>query len=148
MFLADSLLREEILLMHGDIVLEEKVLLDIIAISKKDVVVIDSTVALPEKDFKGTVINSIITEIGINIKKADNVYFLLPVYKLSAKFMKKWMDEIAVFVSRGETSVYAENAFNSISSKMELFFIDIKGVFCMEVDTEEDLEIAKDKING
>jgi len=148
MYLADSFLREEILLMHGDIVLEERVLSDIIISNKKDAVIIDSSVALPEKDFKGTVVNSFITEIGINIKKADNVFFLLPVYKLSADFMNKWMDEIAVFVSRDETGVYAENAFNSISSKMELFPMDIKGAFCMEVDTEKDLEIAKGKING
>jgi len=147
MFLADELLREEILLLHGDIVLKQKVLSDIISSNKKDVVIIDSTVPLPEKDFKGTVSNSFITEIGINIKKAHNVCFLLPVYKLSANFMNKWMDEIAVFVSREETSVYAENAFNSISSKLELSYMDIKGGFCMEVDTEKDLEIAKSKIN-
>lgn len=148
MYLADKLLREEILLMHGDIVLEEKVLTDIIASNIKDAVIIDSTVALPEKDFKGTVVNSFVTEIGIDIKKADNVFFLLPVYKLSANFMNKWMDEIAVFVGRDETGVYAENAFNSISSKIELSPMDINGRFCMEVDTEEDLEIAKGKING
>jgi L-glutamine-phosphate cytidylyltransferase len=147
MYLADSLLREDILLMHGDIVLEEKVLTDIINSKNKDVVIVDSTVTLPEKDFKGKVVDSFITEIGINIKKADNVYFLLPVYKLSANFMNKWMDEIAVFVSRNETGVYAENAFNSISSKLELRYMDIKGGFCMEVDTEEDLEHAKVKIN-
>ena len=148
MYLADKLLREDILLMHGDIVLEEKVLEDIISSNKKNVVIIDSTVALPEKDFKGTVENSFVTEIGINIKKADNVFFLLPVYKLSANFMNKWMDEIAAFVSKKETGVYAENAFNSISSNMELFPMDINGRFCMEVDTGEDLEISKGKING
>jgi len=148
MFLADKFLREEILLMHGDIVLEEKVLADIINSTKRDIVIIDSTVALPEKDFKGAVVNSLITEIGINIKKADNVFFLLPVYKLSKSFMNKWMDEISVFVSRKETSVYAENAFNSISSELELSTMDIKGGFCMEVDTEADLEIAKGKIDG
>ncbi len=147
MFLADKLIREEILLMHGDIVLEEKVLSDIITSNNKDVVIIDSTVTLPEKDFKGAVAGPLITEIGINIRKADNVFFLLPVYKLSGSFMNKWMDEIAVFVSRGEKSVYAENAFNSISSELELITMDIKGGFCMEVDTEEDLELAKVKIN-
>ncbi len=147
MFLADKLIREEILLMHGDIVLEEMVLADIINSTEKDVVIIDSTVALPEKDFKGKVKDSLISEIGINIKKADNVFFLLPVYKLSGSFMNKWMDEIEVFVSRDETGVYAENAFNSISSELELSTMDIKGGFCMEVDTEEDLELAKVKIN-
>ena len=147
MFLADELLREEILLMHGDIVLEEKVLTDIITSNKKDVVIIDSTAELPEKDFKGKAVDSLIKEIGINLTKADNVFFLLPVYKLSDSFMNKWMDEIAVFVSRDEKSVYAENAFNSISSEMELSTMDIRGGFCMEIDTEEDLEVANGKIN-
>jgi len=146
MHLADTLLRKEILLMHGDIVLEEKVLSAIINTEKDNAVIIDSTVTLPEKDFKGLVIDNEIREIGVNIQAAENVVFLLPVYKLSESFMNKWMDEISVFVDRKDIGVYAENAFNSISSEMKLSYFDIKGGFCMEVDTEEDLEVAKGKI--
>ena len=147
MFLADNYLREDIILMHGDIVMEEKVLTNLLNDTRKNLVIIDSTIELPEKDFKAKIKNNIVKEIDVNIKKDKNVFFLLPIYKLSKKSMENWMDEINKFIQRDEKSVYAENAFNSISSELELITMDIKGGFCMEVDTEEDLELAKVKIN-
>ena len=145
MYLADSLLREDILLLHGDIVMEEKVLNQVLS-GKGNSVVIDSTVPLPEKDFKARISEGFIREIGTALKGAENVVFLLPVYSLNKDFMEQWMNEIGEFVRRGETQVYAENAFNSISGNLELRGMDIRGGFCMEVDTIQDLNIARERV--
>lgn len=145
MFLADSFLREDILLLHGDIVLEEKVLNRILN-KQGNSVIVDSTVPLPEKDFKGRMGGGFIREIGTTINGDEDVVFLLPIYSLSKNFMEQWMDEIGEFVRRKETSVYAENAFNAISGKLELEGLDIEGGFCMEVDTLADAEIAREHV--
>jgi choline kinase len=145
MYLADSLEREDILLLHGDIVLEKKVL-DQILSREGNSVLIDSTLPLPEKDFKGRMSGGFIREIGTAIKGEENVVFLLPVYSLNKDFMEQWMDEIGEFVRRGETQVYAENAFNAISGNLELCGLDIRGGFCMEVDTIGDLNIARERV--
>jgi len=145
MYLADEFLREHILLLHGDIVLEPKVLHQILK-AKGSQVVVDSTVPLPDKDFKGRLSAGRIIEIGTTIEKGRDVVFLLPVYVLTRSFMERWMDAIAEFVHREDTSVYAENAFNQISSDLALEPLDIKGAFCMEVDTLEDLAVAREEI--
>jgi choline kinase len=146
MYLADEYLREEVLLLHGDIVLEEKVLEMVLREDGKNLAIIDSTVPLPEKDFKARITGSEIREIGTTLPREDGIVFLLPVYRLSQDFMRRWMDEIAQFVKRGETGVYAENAFNAISEGMGLKGLDIKGAFCMEIDTVEDLHTARERI--
>lgn len=148
MHMAGDLLREDILLLHGDIVLEEQVLKGIVSSPNQNSAVIDRTAPLPEKDFKGRMDGEYITEIGIYLPHEDGIAFLLPVYKLSSNFMNAWMDEIRSFVLKGEIGVYAENAFNAMKHKPKLLGYDIQGRFCMEVDTEEDLYVAIGKING
>jgi phosphoenolpyruvate phosphomutase / 2-hydroxyethylphosphonate cytidylyltransferase len=147
MYLADKHLRDDILLLHGDLVFDSKVLKDVNDSTNQNLVVIDSTMALPEKDFKCLLNDGYIREISIDISEQDNAYFLLPMYKLSKHFMNKWMDEIQVFIAEDNTKVYAENAFNRISESVKLVGYDKKGAFCMEVDTEADFIVAKSKIN-
>ncbi|MBN1649074.1 MAG: NTP transferase domain-containing protein [Spirochaetales bacterium] len=146
MHLADNELRDDILLMHGDMVFDTEVLKKMISSEMKDLAVIDTTAALPEKDFKCRTENGIIREIGITVSRTGNIHFLLPMYKLSARFMIRWMDEIKRFVKNGAVGVYAENAFNAISGRLGLYPLDINGMFCMEVDTCDDLERARKRI--
>lgn len=147
MYLADEYMREDLLLMHGDIVMEENVLDMILRQNGANLAIVDSTVPLPDKDFKARLAaNGEIREIGTGLPKEKDVVFLLPLYRLSAKFMQPWMEEIGGFVERGETGVYAENAFNTISEGMDLKPLDIKGGLCMEVDTIEDLHSAWERI--
>jgi len=73
----------------------------------------------------------------------DAVFFL-PLYFWTKKDFSLWMNEIGIFVEKGDTSGYAENAFNDISEKINLFPLDIVNEFCMEIDTLEDLNLAKE----
>ena len=144
MYLADSQLRDDILLLHGDIVCAEDLYRDVLNSDMKDTVIIDSSAPLPEKDFKGRISgDGHITRIGIDLDGSD-CRFLLPVYKLSKSFMDSWMDEIKSFKERDDLKVYAENALNNLlPDKLRLLPFDKKGRFCMEVDTLEDLDTAK-----
>ncbi len=148
MYLADSQLRDDILLLHGDIVCAEDLYRDVLASDMKDTVIIDSSARLPEKDFKGRISgDGFVSRIGIDLDGSD-CRFLLPVYKLSKSFMESWMDEIRLFKERNDLKVYAENALNNLlPEKLRLKPFDKKGRFCMEVDTLEDLETAKRGLN-
>ena len=56
--------------------------------------------------------------------------------------MKIWMEEIDTYVKQNKTDLYGEDAFNSISDKINLspmFTTD----FCMEIDDHNDLIKAK-----
>ena len=146
MYLAKEYIQDDFILLHGDIVLEDRVLPKLLSDQRKNLAVIDSQAVLPEKDFKCVMHNGYITEIGINPVGKGKQAFLLPVYKLSREFMEKWLDEIHAFVEEGTTTVYAENAFNRISAQMFLETFELDGMFCMEVDTLDDLAIARGKL--
>lgn len=146
MHLAKECIQDDLVLLHGDIVLDGNVLPRLLSDQRKNLAVIDSQAVLPEKDFKCVMQNGYITEIGIHPTGQGKQAFLLPVYKLSREFMEKWLAEINRFVEEGTTKVYAENAFNRISSHIFLDTFELGGMFCMEVDTLDDLAIARGKL--
>lgn len=128
----------DVVLMHGDLVFEKSVLFDIIN-SDTSSVVIDSTKSLPEKDFKAKILNNRVKEIGINISGID-CFACQPLYHLLEEDWTLWQKEIHKFCISENTNVYAENALNQITNKLEITPLDVLGRLCMEVDTKEDLE--------
>jgi len=146
LWLARNYIDDDFILMHGDLIFEKKILIDLINCKLKNVVIIDTTLKAPEKDFKGQIKNKKISKIGINLC-GNNTFLLLPLYKLSKESFKKWMNKIDEFIKQGKVKCYAEDALNEISEKIELYPLDIKGKFCMEVDNLKDLKKAKKKMN-
>jgi len=76
---------------------------------------------------------------GILRKKRLFLRFLIQVFKV--RFLL-WLDEIEKFVNEGKSEVYAETVFDEIFNKIllcPLYFIE---EYCLEIDTEKDLEAA------
>ena len=132
---------DDILLLHGDLVFEKSVAQKIVG-QKISSVIVDRAANLPAKDFKGKIQNGKIIKIGIDVFGNDTV-FLLPLYFWTKEDFQLWMDRIEKFVKNNNTSCYAENAFNEISETIDLIALDIVNEFCMEIDTLEDLKLAK-----
>ena len=132
---------DDILLLHGDLVFEKSVAQKIVG-QKISSVIVDRAANLPAKDFKGKIQNGKIIKIGIDIFGSD-AHFLLPLYFWTKEDFQLWMDHIEKFVKNNNTSCYAENAFNEISETIDLIPLDIMNEFCMEIDTLEDLKLAK-----
>ena len=135
--LAKEELNDDIILMHGDLVFEKSVFDDIIN-SETSAMVIDTTLPLPEKDFKAVVDGEKITKVGLEF--FDNSYAAQPLYKLKKSDWLCWLDKILEFCDNGNNSVYAENAFNEVSNNMNVKWFDVNGRICSEIDTAEDLK--------
>lgn len=133
----------ELVLMHGDLVFEESVLKDILS-STESVMVVDSTLPLPEKDFKAVVENGKVTKVGIEF--FDSAMAAQPLYHLTKLDWNIWLTSILDFCENGNKSVYAENAMNVVSNNMNLQTLDVKGRLCGEIDTEEDLAFMRTKL--
>lgn len=129
-------LDDDILLMHGDLVFEGSVLKDIIS-NDRSCMKVSSTLPLPEKDFKAVVDNGRVYKVGIEF--FDSAMEAQALYKLNKKDWTIWLNEIIAFCERGNTKVYAENAFNAVSDRCEIFALDVKNRLCTEIDTQEDL---------
>lgn len=139
LYLAESALATDVLVMHGDLVFGKGVLERLLADPALNATLVNPSLPLPEKDFKAREVSGNITEIGVNVW-GENCSFLAPCYKLTSAVMQHWMEEIKNFVSRGETSVYAENAFNVILPQVGLKPVRFDGLFCSEIDNLKDLE--------
>lgn len=137
--LAQDVLEDDILLMHGDLVFEESVLRGILDL-ETSAMVIDQTLPLPEKDFKAVISNDRIVKVGIEF--FEQAYAAQPLYKLLKKDWIPWLNRIRTFCDNGCRGVYAENALNEISGELNICPYDVHGSICMEVDNLEDLARA------
>lgn len=134
---APLLAGHDVLLMHGDLVLETSVYKDLLACSDS-VMATDATLPLPEKDFKAKLRDGRIVAVGVSLSGADCVA-CQPAYRLRAADFSQWQQSIAAFVARGETGVYAENAFNALDGALPLRPLPLNGRLCCEIDNPEDL---------
>ena len=136
-YLAREFLNDDILLMHGDLVFDKEVLKKILSVNKTSMV-ISTTKAVPEKDFKAVIIDGRVIKVGVDF--FDNAYYAEAMYFIKKDDFKIWLDKIIEFCEKGDTKVYAENAFNELNGKIDMHPLDIKDLLCGEIDNKEDLE--------
>ena len=134
---APYLAGEDVLLLHGDLVLESAVLAELMQ-SPHSVMATDAAAPLPLKDFKARLREGRIVAVGVELFGADCVA-CQPAYRWRAEDMRQWLAEMAAFVRRGETRVYAENAFNALEGAVPLHPLELRGRLCAEIDNPEDL---------
>lgn len=125
------------LLLHGDLVMEPGVYRDLLA-SPRSVMAVDETLPLPEKDFKAQLRDGRIVAVGVDRFGPDCVA-CQPAYRLLAPELTLWLNEIAAFVARGDTRVYAENALNALDGRLALWPLPLRGRLCAEIDNPDDL---------
>ncbi len=137
MYLTKELLAgHDVLSLHGDLVMHPAVM-DMLAASAESAVTVDSTLPLPEKDFKGRITGGMLSEVGVNVFGPDCIE-LQPAYRILAKDFSRWMQEIEAFIQAGNEKVYAENAFNAAWREIPIRPLDVKGLLCAEIDNQED----------
>ena len=137
MYLARELLAgQNVLSLHGDLVMHPAVM-EKLAASPVSAVTVDTTLLLPEKDFKGRIRDGRLMEVGVNVFGSDCVE-LQPAYRILAKDFDRWMQEIEHFVAASNDRVYAENAFNAAWEDIPVYPLDMQGLLCAEIDNQED----------
>lgn len=142
-YCAKDYLDDDIILMHGDLVFENSVF-DSVLLSDKSCMTVSSVLPLPEKDFKAVVKNGKITSVGIEF--FNEAFAAQPLYKILKNDWTVWLNNIVAFCDNDNTKCYAENAFNEVSDKCNIFPLDIENKLCGEIDTPEDLAVVSRKL--
>lgn len=142
MWLAKSLVDDDIILLHGDLFFERKLLERLVDEKHLNCVLVNRKIKPPEKDFKAVVENNRVTKIGVEFS-GKNVFFSAPLYKFSKSDFLHWLNEIEEFIKKGHLKIYAESVFNEISDKIVLHPLYFAEETCLEIDTEEDLKLAR-----
>ncbi|MCR5139533.1 MAG: phosphoenolpyruvate mutase [Bacteroidaceae bacterium] len=137
------LMDDDVLLMHGDLVFENRVL-DAIVGSRESCMAVSSTAPLPEKDFKAVVHDGRIDKVGIEF--FDDAVAAQPLYKINKEDWAVWLGEIVRFCEEDNRKCYAENAFNRVSDRCRIVPMDVKDALCAEIDTPDDLEDVSKKL--
>lgn len=140
MYLARDLLDDDVLMLHGDLIFNQRVLDAILADTRPNLGAVNAALPQPEKDFKARVEGDLITEVSVSIHDEDCIAFQ-PLYKLSRQAIGAWLDRVAQFVDAGNTKVYAENALNEISREVRIQAFSYEDHFVNEIDTLEDQAI-------
>ena len=136
---ANSLLNDDVLLLHGDLVFNKNIVLEILKNKNDSVGLYNENKQLPEKDFKGRFKDNKLLEVSINIFDED-CYTFQPLYKLSKNDITLWKNKVEEFVNNGIVKVYAENALNEISNDLNIQGMSYKNDYVEEIDNEEDYE--------
>jgi len=129
---------QDVISLHGDLVMHPEVMVRLAA-SAESCVTVDSTLPLPEKDFKGRIAEGMLAEVGVNVFGPDCIE-LQPAYLLKADQTDRWLQEIAAFIAAGNDRVYAENAFNAVWREIPIRPLDVQGLLCAEIDNQADKE--------
>ena len=142
MWLTKGLIDDDVILLHGDLLFGGGLLKRLINEKYANCVLVNREIKPPEKDFKAVIENNKVIRIGVEFF-GRNAFFSAPLYKFSKSDFLYWLDEIERFVKKGNLKIYAESVFNEISDKIILRPLYFSEEFCMEIDTKEDLEIAR-----
>ena len=142
MWLAKSLVDDDIILIHGDLLFERKLLERLIDEKYANCVLVNRKIKPPEKDFKAVVENNRVIKIGVEFS-GRNAFFSAPLYKISESDFLFWLSEIEKFAKKGDLKIYAESVFNGISDKIILHPLYFAKEICLEIDTKEDLKLAR-----
>lgn len=141
-YLAKEYLKDDIVLLHGDLVFQQSILDEMLRFGKSCMAT-STLCKIPEKDFKAVVKDGKIIKIGVEF--FENVVAAQPLYVLKQEQWIKWLSKICEFCSEGRTNCYAEKALNQIlEDKVCLYPYDFRDTLCQEVDSGEDLlEVRK-----
>jgi len=137
----DAIGNDDIILLHGDLIYDPKLIKGIIQAGKSSALIRNSK-EVPEKDFKARIDNGLIKEIGVKIFGA-NARFCVPLYKIQRNDIGKWLGKMEEFIKEGKTNNYAEDALNAITNEVKFYPVYYTEEPAMEIDDFEDLEKAK-----
>ncbi len=143
-YCARNYLKDDILLLHGDLVFDDLVLKNVLE-SDESCMTVSTALPLPKKDFKAAVADGRIEKIGIDVW--DNAVAAQPLYRFCKEDWLIWLCEIIRFCEEGNTGCYAENAFNIISDSLKLVPYDCGNFLCGEIDNPEDLEYINKRLD-
>lgn len=142
-YCAKKQLYDDILLMHGDLVFDNRVL-ELLLNSEASCMAVSSTQSIPAKDFKAVIRDGRIDCIGVEF--FQDVLAAQPLYKINYSDWKIWLDSIISFCEINQVKCYAENAFNMVSQKCKIYPADVRHLLCSEIDCEEDLRKVSEKL--
>ena len=138
-FAKDFLSGDDILIMNGDVYMEEA-LLDRILEEKESPVMFADESRRETADYKFFYENGILMKYGKELTGEDISGEYIGIGRFSADFMPAFLERMEEMIGRQEHSVWWENVIYSMCGERPVYVRDVDGMFWAEVDYIEDYE--------
>ena len=146
LFLVKEYIKQDTIIMHGDVVFSFSTLKKLFN-CKKNSVLVDASIPKDYKDFLARVENGFIQEINVQISTdSKHVYSLKPIYKLSKEFMIHWFIESQKIIETVGQNEYAEIAMKNLFSEWRLTAVEFENSYAEEIDDHNDLIVVSESI--
>ncbi len=138
-FAKDFFSNEDMLIMNGDVFLEES-LLDVILKSEKNPVLFADKTRCAEADYKFYCKNGILLKYGKELSLEETSAEYIGIAKMDGEFVEEFTNKMENMICKQEHSVWWENILYSMTDKRDIYIEDVEGKFWAEVDYIEDYE--------
>ena len=133
------LMGDDLLIMNGDVYLEEKLLDRILAQGRSPVMFADES-RRETADYKFFYEDGILKKYGKELTGDDVTGEYIGIGRFSAAFMPEFICRMEEMIDRQEHGVWWENVVYSMTGQQPVYVEDVSGHFWAEVDYIEDYE--------
>ena len=137
MYLARDYIDDDVLILHGDLVFNRKLVRDMLDCEDKDCAPVNFSTQLVEKDGKARVVDGRIIEISVNIFD-DNCHNCMPFYKFQKAAASAFVGKVVQFITEGKDQCYAEKALSEILEALNFRAFPSDRYYIDEIDNNED----------
>lgn len=130
---------DDIIIMNGDVYLENN-LLSYILNEKSDPIVFSDETRKEEADYKLYYENNILLKYGKELEGDDITGEYIGVAKIGKDFIKTFIEKLNELIGNQQHSIWWENVLYELSSEYPINVKDVNGLFWAEVDYIEDYE--------
>lgn len=138
-FAKDFFVNEDMLIMNGDVFLEEE-LLDVILKSKKTPVMFADRTRRAEADYKFFYKDGILLKYGKNLKLEETTAEYIGIAKMEGAFVSLFTKRLDEMINNQMHSVWWENVLYTMTESQNIYVEDVEKKFWAEVDYIEDYE--------
>lgn len=138
-FARDFFKDDDMILMNGDVYMEETLLEQVFETTKNPVLFSDET-RKEEADYKLFYKNNILKKYGKDLKGSDITGEYIGVARINRDFLECFQKQMEVMISAQKHSVWWENILYELADKRNIYVEDIGSKFWAEVDYIEDYE--------
>ncbi|MCQ2591520.1 MAG: phosphocholine cytidylyltransferase family protein [Treponema sp.] len=137
---------EELMIMNGDVFIEESILDMILSEEKSPVLFADET-RKEEADYKFKYENNVLQKYGKELTGDDITGEYIGIAKLKRDYIPVFTAQLEKMINTQNHSVWWENVLYELSAKKTIYVKDVEGRFWAEVDYIEDYERIKKYVN-
>lgn len=138
-FAKEFLAGDDLLIMNGDVYLEETLLEQILAEKKSPVMFADGS-RKETADYKFFYEDGILKKYGKELEGGDITGEYIGIGRFEQSFLPEFTGRMEAMIDRQEHSVWWENVVYSLSERRPVYVEDVAGRFWAEVDYIEDYE--------